>query len=329
MSLQDVSELFESLKASRTDVVQAIGGYDSKVFCMLGIRNSQPMLVVMSRCMSPQLESSAAVEVASEDLSPGSYTLTFTMTDPSYEDLFQRFCDDLLSVMDGSPDEETALSRLAWRYETWRSFWKNRPGALSEEKVRGLAGELLYFLHCINTGRDAASVVHAWIGPQAADQDFVFSDGWTEVKTIRQSATEVRIASLEQLVNPGVLAKAPVVQGCLAIIRMHDNPAGGNYLTLAGIYNKVLERLAEQPHARVNFCNSVALTGADMLHGTLEVGLKFEIMEFNIYDANRSDFPKLIRGEGIPASITKLNYSLSIPALEPWKVEEVICGRDI
>lgn len=321
MSLKDVAELFQSLKASNNDVAQAIGGYDTKVLCMLGIRNSCPMLIIMSKIPSPQLVSSVAVEVASEDLSPDSYTLTFTMTDPSYEELFLKFCDDLLSVMAEALDEKTALSRMAWRYETWRSFWKNRPGSLSEEKTRGLAGELLYLLRCINQGLDAPSVVHAWIGPQAGDQDFVFSDGWTEVKTVGQAATEVQIASLEQLVNPQALASTPDVQGHLVIVRLHSNPAGRDCMTLSEIYKEVLSRLELLPHARVNFVNSIMLTGADMEHGTNETSLKFECMGFSVYDVNKPNFPRLIRGEVIPEAVTKLSYRLSIPALDPWKVE--------
>ena len=39
----------------------------------------------------------------------------------------------------------------------------------------------------------------AWQGPEGCDQDFEFETGWAEVKTVKISATEVSISSLQQL----------------------------------------------------------------------------------------------------------------------------------
>ena len=49
--------------------------------------------------------------------------------------------------------------------------------------------------------------VQGWVGPDGADQDFIYADGWHEVKSVGVAASSVTISSLEQLDNsdPGEL----------------------------------------------------------------------------------------------------------------------------
>lgn len=320
MSARRISELFKQMRSSRSELFQSIPGYDSNLVAYFGLRDGRPSMMFMTDEVIPRMESSAAVRVIVEEPEPSTYYLYFSVTDAKFEDAFVRFCSDLLSVVEGVEDSGAALSRLVCRYETWRSFWKNRRGEMSEERVRGLVGELLYFEYCLDVGRDPAAVVAAWCGPQGGDQDFVFADGWAEVKTVRQAATEVQIASLEQLVNPSAMADQTGIRGHLAVIRLHGDPAGSDFTTLSSLYAKLLKRLEGHPHAAVNFMNSVEMIGADMEHGNLENKLRMKVMEFNLYDVNGEGFPRLIRSDAIPSAVTKLHYSLSIPALEPWRI---------
>jgi hypothetical protein len=322
MNQDPVAELFVKLKAHNSDVFQCLPGYDYPTFCLLGYRQSRPTLMVKAGCDVPDLDSSDAVEVSIERPVPGKTFLYLSVTSASYEELFFKFCGDLLSVMEGAESEAFALSRLAKRYETWKAFWKSPRQQMTEEKVRGLAGELIYLLSCLDRGMEPGEVLQAWVGPDGGDQDFVFSNAWAEVKTVRQSASEVQISSLEQLVNPKVMADAGDVQGRLAVIRLHSRPAGSDTITLPGLYRRILERLKNWPHAQLNFINSVELAGADIKNGTHENKLHFELLEFALYDVNKEGFPRLMRDSNLPAGITKAKYSLSIPALEPWRISE-------
>lgn len=322
MNQDPVTELFVKLKAHNSDVFQSLPGYEYPTFCLLGYKQSRPTLMVKTSCLVPELESSEAVEVSLDKSIPGKTLLYLSVTSASYEELFFKFCGDLLSVMDGAESEAFALSRLANRYETWKAFWKTPRQQMTEEKVRGLTGELIYLLSCLDHGMDPGEALQAWVGPDGADQDFVFANAWTEVKTVRQSAAEVQISSLEQLVNPKVMAEANNVEGRLAVIRLHSRPAGNESITLPGLYQKILDRLKDRPHAQLNFINSVELAGADIKNGTQENKLHFELLEFSLYDVNGDGFPRLIRDSNLPAGVTKARYSLSIPALEPWKISE-------
>ena len=42
---------------------------------------------------------------------------------------------------------------------------------LSEDRARGLAGELLYLRKCFNEGGQDPGCCHGWIGPEEGDRD--------------------------------------------------------------------------------------------------------------------------------------------------------------
>lgn len=323
MSTQMIADLFRHFREENVTNMMGIPGYRLKLDCYAGLRSGFPALMVLSRSEVPEFKSSAAVTVSQKELRPGVTELILTVTNHEAEDLFYKICADLLDVMVGAPNASSAVSRMAARYEAWQDFWRSRRGAMSEEAVRGLAGELLYLKGCLRAGMNPDAAVRGWIGPEKRDQDFVFPDGWAEVKTVGQSASEVRIASLEQLVNPRVMEEdMPDAWGRLVIYRFQNNPAGDRCFTLAGLCEEIRDMLREHPHALNHFANSVEMVGADLLHGEHERKMKLQLVEKMVYDVNGEGFPRLIRGDKVPAAVTKADYSLSIPALEPWKVGE-------
>lgn len=322
MSENTVGELLKQLRNQKSDKFMALPGYDMQVMGLIGLKDARPTLLLISDVAFPELESSAAIEVTYQQEKGAGHYLFLTVTDQKFEDLFGKFCTDLLSIMDGASDSGAAISRMACRYEAWRNFWKRPQGELSEEQVRGLVGELLYFKRCLDKGMSPDAVVHAWIGPHGGDQDFVFTNSWAEIKTIRQGTNEVQISSIEQLVNPSRIAEQDGIVGHLAIIRLHSDPVGDDCITLSKLYNSILDQLEAYPHAAVNFMNSVDMIGADIKGGSKENKLRLKVLEFSLYDVNKNNFPRIIRDETIPSAVTKLKYSLSIPALEQWKITE-------
>lgn len=326
-----IAETFRRMRSQNSDKWFGTGEFSPKLQCMLGMLNGRPTMLVVCPGAAPELKSSAAVTITTEARQDGRFYLFFTVTEREYEELFINFCSDLLAVMESASDQEAALSRLASRYETWRSFWKNPRHALTEEKARGLAGELIHFLSLLKEGISPELVARSWTGPGGADQDFVFPDGWAEVKTIRQSASEVKISSLEQLVNPddGTFRAEDEVDGRLVVIRLHDNPAGDDVMTLRGLYEEILEFMADEPHARLLFTNNVELVGADMLHGELENKMRLKLLERSLYAVNKPGFPRIIRNDALPPAVTSVRYSLSLPALEPWKIKEKFDGKQV
>lgn len=318
MRIDDFKARFAEMR--RTEEMKFFGlpDFDVPVDVLMGLRQGMPSLVFMCSEEPPRLNSSLAVKVAVTkhgDI----WQLLMIETEEKYSEPFCSFCMDILSVMEGAVDERNALSRLEARYEVWMSFWKSAP-KMTEEKVRGLAGELLFLERCLDQGRNARQVVFGWHGASGADQDFVFDNAWAEVKTVRQSATDVKITSLEQLVNPASLEKATQVDGRLVIVRLHSDPAEGAF-TLAQLHERILRRLEEDPGVQQKYLTELALTGADMESGNLETKLPLQLMEMKSYAVNVQGFPKLHRGAGIPEAVTNVSYSLSIAALKDWLIE--------
>ena len=326
-----IAEVFKRLRSESSDKWFGTGEFRPKLQCMLGMLNGRPTMLVVCPGAAPELKPSAAVSIMAEARPGGRFYLFFSVTEREYEEPFIKFCSDLLAVMESAPDADTALSRLTSRYETWRSFWKNPRNALTDEKARGLAGELIHFLCLLKEGVSPELVAKSWTGPGGADQDFVFPDGWAEVKTIRQSASEVKISSLEQLVNPddGTVRTEDEVDGRLVVIRLHDKPAGADVMTLRSLYDEILGFMEEEPHARLLFTNNVELVGADMLNGDLENKMRLKLLERSLYAVNKPGFPRIIRNDALPPAITNVRYSLSLSALAPWKITEESDGKQV
>lgn len=324
MSARTVEELIAKLRKGGGDRFMGVEGYDLSLMCLCGLKNGLPALLIVVRDVVdiPEFASSEAVTISVEDYQENGVYLFLTVTDEEYEELFGKFCSDLLSVMDGVASPAAALSRLARRYVAWRSFWRNKRGAMTESQVRGLAGELLYFRKCLDNGMSPTKLTAGWLGPDGGDQDFVFKDSWAEIKTIRQAADEVEIASLEQLINPSSVDEEGEVDGRLIVIRLHGAPSGGKSFTLSELYEDILKKLAEFPREADRFMTSVELTGADMTSGILETKLRLQIVDWLVYQVNKEGFPRIIRDEKLPCAVTKVRYRLSIPALAPWKIED-------
>ena len=319
MKTSELKQLFGQMKEGAESRFFGFRDFDIPLDVLRGLRHGMPSLVILCESEPPRLDSSLAVRV--EVVKHGSsWRLYLTETDDQFDEPFCSFCLDLLTVMDKAIDERTALSRMEARYEVWTTFWKAAP-KMTEEKIRGLVGELLFLEKCLDEGRSGREVIWGWHGTSGSDQDFVFENAWVEVKTVRQSADEVKISSLDQLSNPLSLQEAPCVDGRLVVIRLHDDPAE-NAFTLSELYKRILKRLEGDPSAQRQFNTDIELVGADMEYGKLETTLQFNLIDIRSYAANAQGFPKLIRNIAIPDAITRATYCLSLAALQDWLIEE-------
>ena len=318
MRTEELKNRFSEIKKAEETKFYGFNHFDAPVDVLMGIRRGMPTIVFICKDEPPSLDSSRAVRVEAVKHS-SLWRLYMTETDKKFDDPFCSFCLDILSVIDGATNERIALSRLEARYEVWKSFWKSVP-KMTEEKVRGLAGELLFLEKCLNRGDNPHEVVLGWHGASGSDQDFVFKNAWAEVKTIRQAADTVQISSLEQLVNPAELEKTTGVNGQLIVVRLHSDPAE-NVFTLSQLHERIFRRLEDDPGAQQKYLTNIELTGADMVSGNLETKLPLQLMEMKFYAANAPGFPKLLR-EMIPTAVTKVSYTLTLSAIKDWMLEE-------
>ena len=298
--------------------------YEFPLASLIGYTNGEPSLLIITRTNPPQLKSSVAVVVEHEIKESGQHYLFLTLHDNRFRELFFSLCADLLAVMNQTKTESEALAAFVARYEAWQEFWRKRRGTLSEEQVRGLAGELLYLESCLDKGMSELEVLRAWHGAEGADQDFVFNNGWAEIKTVRQSVNEVTISSLEQLDSPLGANDLHKVFGHLVVYRLHDDPTQFDSFSLSELSFRIQKKLARNHYAKQLFDTSLMLVGADIKLGERETSLRLRLIEKKCYDALAEDFPKLKRGAGMPEAVTAVKYKISLASLEPWNLKEGI-----
>jgi hypothetical protein len=119
---------------------------------------------------------------------------------PDWE-LFYSLCFDLVGATRHASSPEVALQIILRRLARWHEFLKaGRGGLLSEEKIKGLIGELLFLKKHLTPAFGAGNAVKFWQGPEGAPQDFTAGDCAIEVKC-QSGGTRpyVRISSEFQL----------------------------------------------------------------------------------------------------------------------------------
>jgi len=116
-------------------------------------------------------------------------------------ELFLSLCNDLVQVTRNSENSSDAFISILGRLDHWQEFLKNiREGILSEEKILGLIGELLFIRNYLIPTFGAGQSIKFWQGPEGFSQDFNVNECAIEVKC--QSAAKssyVKISSAEQL----------------------------------------------------------------------------------------------------------------------------------
>lgn len=278
----------------------------------IGYENiNQKVLLLVTEYESETLPSSKSIQVSSGKRIDGNWVLSFKLIRSEQEDVFIRLCTDLIESSRYQSKNSSGLDFVINRYNQWARLMEiYKTGFLSESAQKGLVGELYYLKEVIEGGAPLSVAINGWLGPEKADQDFVFSDGWHEIKVVGLSSDMVSISSLEQFDSP---------QSGELVIYFLDKTANFdiNGFTLYSLVNEIREYLKQSSDAFNNFNGKLLKIGYIDLP---EYHKQFyKVGKVNKYKVD-SEFPKLVR-ETVPNQIVKAAYQLSIQAIEPWKVE--------
>lgn len=192
----------------------------------------------------------------------------------------------------------------------WASFLSPNRNGLSDEKLRGLWGELFVLEKYLCHRLSPAEVVSGYTGILNDPQDLVGHDFCIEVKTtISRAPSKVSISSLEQLDTT-----APQI---LVLLTLASNESGDS---LSHLIDKISAYLAEKPRVALQFKRLVAEAISDATDNQLIE--TFSCVDEIAWEVG-SDFPALRRST-TPASIVKAQYAISIQHLSKFVLDKPI-----
>lgn len=270
---------------------------------------SQRTLLLISDVPVGAVESSKSMKVSRRQReSDNRWTLSFELLRNEQQEVFAILCSDIIEHSRVVPNEKESLGLVIQRYKQWSKLLESQKSGLMDESTRkGLLGELLFLEQRLADFGEHMSTIQGWSGADSADQDFMYPDGWFEVKSIGASATSVTVSSLEQL--------DCVDEGTLVIMRI-DKVAPDRVGAVS--LNEVVYRMSE-----ILIESSVAL---DLFRTKLSEYGYIDLQEYSeqkyywsgqqYYRVNES-FPKLT-AKTIPTQIVSAHYELSLPSLISW-----------
>ncbi len=288
------------------------GGYllisgDHPLFFHIGYHSSgQKSFVVLNTGSIDGLKSSKAITVECVE-SDQQFILRFVLNYPSLDEIFIKLCWDL---MESSKINKNPVEQICNQYSKWmRLLQKASNDILSASQQKGLIGELLYLQELLNE-IEPADAIAAWVGPEGSDQDFIFIQSWSEIKTISISATNVQISSLQQLDCKYI--------GYLIIYFMDKTTSRGlQTISLPKLITQIESKLSEVRLREIFQCK---LTQYGYLSRDKEkyLSVNYRLAECRKYKV-AENFPKLVR-ENILDAVVNAKYCLDLLMLDEWKI---------
>lgn len=272
------------------------------------VTDNQKSLVIVSDIPVDNISSSRSIEAACNQRRDGKYAISFTLVNRHQEDVFISMASNIIEYSKDEDSQKGALAKVLRRYAQWQKLLDHkRSSLLSANAQKGLIAELAFLKDKIDRGMSTIDALSGWVGPNGADQDFVYLDGWHEIKATGVSSVTVTISSIEQMDGP-----AP---GELVVYRIDKcAPAQIGATSLYRAVHEILARLSLTPNLIEDFFLKLASVGyIDMQEYD---STHFVISSKQHYEVNDS-FPKLTR-QGIPVEITNAEYQLDLPSIASW-----------
>ena len=267
----------------------------------------QKSLVIVSDCPLDNIFSSKSIEASCNQRKDGKYAISFTLLDIHQEDVFITMsCDIIEFSCVEKPD--VSLVKVLRRYNAWLKLLDHKHSALlGVNAQKGLIGELLFLKEQIELGMQVKDAVLGWVGPDGADQDFFFNDGWYEIKSTGISSTSLAISSVEQLDCDNA--------GELVVYRIDKcAPAQAGAFTLYGLVHSIFNLLQKETAVLDEFLLKLGSAGyIDMKDYDKQKFVFFSKQTYKVDDS----FPRLRRDE-IPIEVVRAEYHLNIPSISYW-----------
>ena len=214
--------------------------------------------------------------------------------------------------MSASKDDQKPIEKIVAQYKKWlRLLQQIGNGLLPPHSQKGLIGELLYLADLIERhGENKA--LGEWVGPEGADQDFNFEDGWAEIKTTIIAGTSIQVSSLQQFDRAD--------EGTLVVYFLDKtSSAGSNTISLNEAVKKVFSKVASQAN-RDLFELKLAKSGYQSKNADDYSSYRFKLSGKRLYCVSK-EFPRLTKNN-IPSAVIEAQYRIDLPSIDTFRVRE-------
>ncbi|MCK9329312.1 MAG: PD-(D/E)XK motif protein [Candidatus Cloacimonetes bacterium] len=270
------------------------------------------------------LESSFSVDISSNAYSSesincyetvkdtGTFVIHFVLLNDANTDVFAALGQDLINVAEPLDDEQ-AVPEVLKRFCSWKQMLQK--GHMDIAQYQGLFGELVVLRELLHDdGMKICDVINGWTGPEGDKQDFVLPDKWFECKTVAYKRSEITITSLAQLNRIDI-------PGYLYVVKINTSEKEiPDYFSVKKLFESIKENeLKYEPELQYILDQKISEFKYSIY--LVEHAFWFKVEKISLYEVTE-DFPKLPVPEKIPSSIQSVTYTLSLPGLECWRMEE-------
>jgi hypothetical protein len=241
---------------------------------------------------------------------PNTWHICLQLNTPEHREVFVNVCSDLAEELIAIESTEQRKFTLLDFIDRWSRFFElYSQQAMSEERQRGLWGELWWMRRLLFNGFNKVKIVDSWKGCECGYYDFDMDGNAVEVKTtISKEPRKVKISNERQLDDKGLRSL------CLLVLSLSQS--GGDGDTLPELINSVKEALS-----------SDALCLRKLERGLHEAGYIKAHEQF--YDASYSvrneellkigpGFPRITQ---LPYGIGDLQYSLLVGSCSSYIID--------
>lgn len=263
-------------------------------------------LIIMDTGKIDEIPCSNAIKATNILTTNGKWILELQLLSDKFEEEFLCLGWDIIINSKNANDPVKALIQ---RYLKWQRLLQySNAEVMPFSRQKGLIGELLYLLDNIES-IGLENTLHAWVGPDGADQDFIFSNSWTEIKAVSLASDKVKISSFEQLLQE--------MDGNLCVYTLETTTTGDDHILLSRLVNKIRTMLNSNIDLLDEFEMKIFKYGYRNKDEVEYNKHEFRLIERRDYIVNDA-FPKLTKNN-IPIEIISGEYSLSLAAIEKYR----------
>lgn len=241
-------------------------------------------------------------------------SLVIILEEERLREIFAVLSADLVNAIVAESDPTTALRRCVDRLCMWQGlFDRIAPEGLSEQRQRGLFGELVVLEQRFLADGALLEGVSAWVGSDSAHQDFRLGRLAVEVKT-SLAKRHARIA----ISNEKQLDERPHDPLILASVRLDESEPHG--ISLPDLVARLRATLAgDEPASRL-FDDRLLLADYLDVHAPIYEAHRYQVVSTRWFRVE-GDFPRLTDAN-LPAGVGDITYSIIADDLGAWELAD-------